>query len=62
MQIKEAWKGHKTVVPPNSPHMKSEDINYIESKSKALMDKNISVELASPFFNFSYRKETHHRR
>ena len=60
MQIKEAWNGHKNAVTPNTQQMKSQDINYIKSKNQILKDKEISVELASPFFNFSYRKKTRH--
>lgn len=57
MQIEDVIKGRKKAAKPVSKQMEPQDIQYIKSKNQVLKNQKISIDIALPFFNFSYQNE-----
>lgn len=61
MQIEEKYKPKKKTVTSTYENVTAEDIKYIKQTNEILENKQISIEIALPFFNFSYHKERLHQ-
>lgn len=57
LQIGEIMKGRKKIEKSCSPQIKSKDLEYMRKHHHMLKSKKIAIEIALPFFNFSYQNE-----
>lgn len=54
MQIGQAFKENKKATTSMCPDVAAKEIQYIEQKNKILKEKEISIKITLPFFNFTY--------
>ncbi len=57
MQIGEKIKEHNRAAKANFPQIKNKDLQYMKTQNQVLKNKKISIEIALPFFKFSYQNE-----
>lgn len=62
LQITQAFKTKTKATELHCPDVTVQNIQYIQKKNQILKNRQISIEISLPFFNFSYQNEKLHER